>query len=98
MRVLLIGKGAREHALAWKLSSTSEHVFVAPGNGGTATMAENVTNTPASLGDLPALAALAKELKVNLVVPGPDDVVVSGVADLLEAGKPFCSHSDTHCH
>ncbi|KAG7100518.1 Bifunctional purine biosynthetic protein ADE1 like [Verticillium longisporum] len=90
MRVLLIGRGGREHALAWKLCQTAQHVFVVPGNGGTAAMAPNVSNVEhADMHDFQSLVALARTLAVDLVLPGPDDVVVEGIADVFEqAGIP----------
>jgi phosphoribosylamine-glycine ligase len=88
MRILLIGKGGREHALAWKLSQTAEHVYVVPGNGGTATMGPKVTNVAnVDMGDFEGLVKLARELKIDLVVPGPDDVIVDGVADVFGEGE-----------
>lgn len=88
MRILLIGKGGREHALAWKLSQTADHVYVVPGNGGTATMGSKVTNvTDVDMGDFEGLVKLARELKIDLVVPGPDDVIVDGIADVFVEGK-----------
>lgn len=89
MRVLLIGKGGREHALAWKLSKTAEHVYVVPGNGGTAQMAQNVSNvTDVSMFDFAGLVKLATYLAIDLVLPGPDDVVVDGIADVFDQGQP----------
>jgi phosphoribosylamine--glycine ligase/phosphoribosylformylglycinamidine cyclo-ligase len=88
MRILLIGKGGREHALAWKLSQTAEHVYVVPGNGGTAAMGSKVTNVAdVDMGDFEGLVKLAGELKIDLVVPGPDDVIVDGVADVFGEGE-----------
>lgn len=88
MRVLLIGKGGREHALAWKLSQTAQHVFVLPGNGGTAQMGPKVSNIDnISMFDFPGIVKLAKDLAVDLVLPGPDDVVVQGIADVFTEGE-----------
>jgi phosphoribosylamine--glycine ligase len=82
MRVLLVGSGGREHALAWALSNSPllTKLFVAPGNPGTATIAENV-----SIGalDISALVAFAREHLVDLVVPGPEAPLVAGLADAL---------------
>ncbi|MBO4312651.1 MAG: phosphoribosylamine--glycine ligase [Desulfovibrionaceae bacterium] len=86
MRVLIIGSGGREHALAWKLrqSPRVSEVLIAPGNGGTALEGENV---PVDAGDIPALVALARERKVDLVVPGPELPLTLGVVDAMrEAG------------
>ncbi|KAF7544872.1 hypothetical protein G7Z17_g9618 [Cylindrodendrum hubeiense] len=91
MRVLLIGKGGREHALAWKLSQTAEHVFVVPGNGGTASMASNVSNIAnIAMSDFQGLVTLARDLAIELVIPGPDDVVVDGIADFFGAAGIPC--------
>src|SRR5262245_5752552 len=88
MRILVIGSGAREHALAWKClrSPLAERVYVAPGNGGTADIARNVA-VPAD--DPVRLARLAKKEKIGLAVLGPDASVAAGVADALrDAGVP----------
>lgn len=88
MRILIIGSGGREHALAWKLkqSPAVTELFVAPGNGGTAGIAVNV---PIKDSDIPALVAFAKEKAVDLVVPGPELPLTLGVVDAMkEAGIP----------
>lgn len=90
MRVLLIGKGGREHALVWKLCQTAQRVFIVP-NGGTAASAPNVSNVEhADMHDFESLVALARTLAVDLVLPGPDDVVVEGIADVFEQGGWLC--------
>ncbi len=83
MRVLVIGGGGREHALAWKLSLSPKvsELFVAPGNAGTATLARNL---PIAATDLPGLIRAAKELRVDLVVVGPEVPLALGVVDLLQ--------------
>ena len=70
MKVLVVGGGGREHALAWKLAQSSrvETVFVAPGNGGTA-QAERMRNVPIT--DLDALCRFAVAEKIGLTVVGP---------------------------
>ncbi|KAL5089123.1 hypothetical protein Trisim1_005978 [Trichoderma cf. simile WF8] len=84
LRVLLIGSGGREHALAWKLSQSPsvEHVFVFPGNGGTV-QSEKISNVVdesiLSERDYPALVTLALKLNIGLVVVGPDSAVVDGI-------------------
>ncbi len=86
MRVLIIGSGGREHALAWKLrqSPRVDEVIIAPGNGGTALEGDNV---PVDAGDVLALVALARERKVDLVVPGPELPLTLGVVNAMrEAG------------
>jgi phosphoribosylamine---glycine ligase len=85
MRVLVVGSGGREHALAWKLSH-SEHdveVHAAPGNPGIATLG---ACHPVRAEDGEGLLALARELGVDLVVVGPEAPLVAGVADLLRQG------------
>src|SRR5881227_1594894 len=86
MKILIIGSGGREHALAWKLrqSPHAERIFCAPGNGGTWEIAENVA-IPAS--DLEALVRFAKENRIDLTVVGPDDPLAAGIVDLFTAEK-----------
>jgi phosphoribosylamine--glycine ligase len=85
VKVLVVGSGGREHALAWKLSQSPRvtQVFTAPGNAGTEELGENV---PIPASDLPALARFAKENRIELTVIGPDDALAAGVADLFESG------------
>jgi len=83
MRVLVIGKGAREHALVWKLADQNNSVFIVPGNGGTALM-ERVRNIDHDMFDFPGLVKLSKKLAIDLVIPGPDDVVAEGIADAFD--------------
>jgi phosphoribosylamine--glycine ligase len=80
MKLLVIGSGGREHALAWKLlqSPRVSHVFVAPGNGGTATMARS---TNVALSDPAALADFAKKEGIALTVVGPEAPLALGVVD-----------------
>jgi len=88
VRILIVGNGGREHALAWKLrqSPTVDEIFIAPGNGGTALEG---TNVPIAVDDIPALVAFAKEQKIDLVVPGPELPLVLGIRDALDtAGIP----------
>jgi phosphoribosylamine--glycine ligase len=89
MRVLLVGSGGREHALAWALSSSPllSRLFVAPGNPGTATMAENV---PIGVLDIAALVEFARSESVDLVLPGPEAPLVAGLADALAAAGIKC--------
>lgn len=80
MKVLVIGSGGREHALTWKLKQSSQvsRLFCAPGNAGTAALAENVA-IPAH--DLAALLRFARENRVDLTVVGPDDPLAAGIVD-----------------
>ncbi|PYJ75334.1 MAG: hypothetical protein DME72_00040 [Verrucomicrobia bacterium] len=84
VKILVIGGGGREHALTWKLkqSSGADRIFCAPGNAGTAQLAENVA---ISVRDVPALARFAKENHVDLAVVGPDDPLAAGIVDLFVA-------------
>jgi len=82
MKVLVVGGGGREHALAWKVAQSPrvEKVFVAPGNPGTAQepKCENVDVSPT---DVPALLALAERERVDLTVVGPEAPLVVGIVD-----------------
>lgn len=91
LRILLIGSGGRESALAWKLSQSPrvQKVIVVPGNGGTANF-DKVSNIDAKADDYPGLVALAKELGINLVVPGPDQLVVDGIEGYFRAAEIPC--------
>lgn len=83
MNILIIGSGGREHAFAWKIkqSNLCEKLFVAPGNAGTAALAENV---PIAVDDFPALGKLCLENKIELVVVGPEVPLVKGIRDYFE--------------
>ena len=82
MRILLIGSGGRESALAWKISQSPllERLVVAPGNPGTGALGENVS---ISASDLDGLVDLASEIEADLVVVGPETPLVNGLADRL---------------
>jgi phosphoribosylamine---glycine ligase len=84
MKVLVIGNGAREHALAWKLAQSPklQRVYVAPGNGGTASDPALV-NMPIT--DLAALADFAQQEKIVLTVVGPEAPLAAGVVDLFRS-------------
>jgi phosphoribosylamine--glycine ligase len=84
MNVLVIGGGGREHALAWKLAASEkvQHVYVAPGNGGTA-LDKRLTNVPIT--DLEQLADFAVAQKVGLTVVGPEAPLAAGVVDVFRA-------------
>src|SRR5204863_4323993 len=86
MKLLVVGSGGREHALAWKLAQSPrvQKVYVAPGNGGTATEA-GIQNVP--LTEFPALIAFAKRERVQLTVVGPEAPLAAGIVDAFrEAG------------
>ncbi len=89
MRVLLVGSGGREHALAWALAASPllAKLFVAPGNPGIAALAET---TPIAAADLAALVAFARDNAVDLVVPGPEGPLVAGLTDAIAAAGIAC--------
>jgi len=89
VRVLLLGSGGREHALARALAADPEvtGLHVAPGNPGIARLA---TRHPADLADLAAVTALATRLAADLVVVGPEAPLVAGLADLLRGQGIAC--------
>jgi phosphoribosylamine---glycine ligase len=80
--ILVIGSGAREHALAWKLSQSpaAGTIYVAPGNAGTARIA---TNLPISVNAFDALEQAIREHDISLTVVGPEDPLVNGLGDIL---------------
>ena len=82
MRILLLGSGGREHALAWKMlqSPKCKQLFVAPGNAGTAEIA---TNVEISVTDFEAIKTCAIENKIDMVVVGPEDPLVLGIYDFF---------------
>ena len=84
MKVLIIGSGGREHALAWKLAQSPRvtKVYSAPGNAGTARLGENVD---IGVEEIPALAAFAKRENIGLTVVGPDDALAAGIVDIFES-------------
>ncbi|MGB8701384.1 MAG: phosphoribosylamine--glycine ligase [Thermosynechococcaceae cyanobacterium] len=84
MRIIVVGNGGREHALAWKLaqSPTVDRVFCIPGNGGTATQAK-CKNVALSAEDFEGIAQFAKAQWVNLVVVGPEVPLAAGITDVL---------------
>ena len=86
MKVLVVGSGGREHALAWKISKSPRltRLWVAPGNAGTALEAENV---PIAADDIAGLVAFAKKEKVDLVVVGPEVPLTLGLVDALAKEK-----------
>src|SRR5919106_590006 len=87
MDVLVIGSGAREHALAWRLArdESVRRVRIAPGNGGTAAVAESVDDL--DIGDPDAVARHAARERYGLVVVGPEPPLAAGVADALELAR-----------
>ena len=80
MRILLLGSGGREHALAWKIAQSAKcsKLFIAPGNAGTGAVGENVA---IGVNDFDKLKEFVVEEKVDMVVVGPEDPLVNGVYD-----------------
>lgn len=84
MKILLLGSGGREHALAWKMAQSPkvDHLFIAPGNAGTASVGENVA---IKADDFEAIAQFVVEQGVEMVVVGPEDPLVKGIYDYFLA-------------
>ena len=80
MKILLLGSGGREHALAWKIAQSPkvEKLFIAPGNAGTSAVGENVAIKAT---DFPALKSFALEQNIDMIVVGPEDPLVEGIYD-----------------
>jgi phosphoribosylamine--glycine ligase len=89
MRVLIIGSGGREHALAAAIAASPQltALYIAPGNPGTAALG---TNVPLRAMDIAGLAAFAAAQKIDLVIPGPEAPLVAGIADALAAHNIPC--------
>jgi phosphoribosylamine--glycine ligase len=84
MKVLIIGGGGREHALAWKAAQSPlvNQVFVAPGNAGTA-LENNIENIDINAEDIPALLDYAKNNQIDLTIVGPEAALVEGIVDVF---------------
>ena len=91
MKVLIIGSGGREHALAWKCAQSARvrHVYVAPGNAGTA-REPKVKNVKISAEDIPGLVSFAKRKQIHLTIVGPEAPLVAGVVDAFELAELRC--------
>jgi len=88
MKILIVGSGGREHALAWKAKQSSKvsTVFVAPGNAGTA-LEESISNVNIGVDDIPGLIAFAQQENIALTIIGPEVPLVAGIVDAFtEAG------------
>jgi phosphoribosylamine--glycine ligase len=84
MNVLIIGSGGREHALAWKINQSEflEKLYIAPGNGGTKHVGENIELKPT---DFEAIKSFSLKNKVDLIVVGPEQPLVEGIVDFFRA-------------
>ena len=91
MRVLIVGAGGREHALAWRAARCAgvERVWVAPGNAGTA-LAPELENLPVAADDLEGLVAFAQRTEIDLTIVGPEAPLVAGIVDRFEAAGLVC--------
>jgi phosphoribosylamine--glycine ligase len=84
LKILVVGGGGREHTLVWKIAQSPrvEKVFAAPGNAGTAAIAENLNLRPT---DIEGLGKVAKEKNIDLVVVGPESPLASGIVDYFDS-------------
>src|SRR5450432_490853 len=91
MKVLIVGGGGREHALAWKCASSNRvhQVFVAPGNAGTA-MENKVINIDVAADDIDGLLQFAIDEDIDLTIVGPEGPLVTGIADRFRAADRGC--------
>jgi len=91
MKILIVGGGGREHALAWKCAQSPrvQHVFVAPGNAGTA-LESKVSNLDIAADDIDALLAVAVEKDIELTIIGPEGPLVAGIVDRFAAAARRC--------
>ena len=90
MKLLLLGSGGREHALAWKIAQSPkvEKLYIAPGNAGTAQVGENVA---LGVNDFEGIARFVETEKIDMLVVGPEDPLVNGVYDFFK-NHPTLSH------
>jgi phosphoribosylamine--glycine ligase len=91
MKILIVGGGGREHALAWKCASSKRvhQVFVAPGNAGTA-MENKVTNVDVAADDIDGLLKFATDEDIDLTIVGPEGPLVAGIVDRFRAADRRC--------
>src|SRR5574344_1115989 len=90
MKILLLGSGGREHALAWKIAQSPkvEKLFIAPGNAGTANTGSNVD---IKVNDFAAIKAFALSNAIDMIVVGPEDPLVHGIYDFFK-NDPATAH------
>jgi phosphoribosylamine--glycine ligase len=86
MKILLLGSGGREHALAWKIAQSEkcEKLYIAPGNGGTGNCGENVA---IKADDFEAIKQFCVDKAIDMVVVGPEDPLVKGIYDDMKADE-----------
>ncbi|MEO5593319.1 MAG: phosphoribosylamine--glycine ligase [Chitinophagaceae bacterium] len=90
MKILLLGAGGREHALAWKLTQSSKcsKLFIAPGNGGTSQCGQNVS---LSITDFDAIGQFCLQEQIEMVIVGPEEPLVKGIVDYFRADEKLLS-------
>ena len=86
MKILVIGSGAREHTLVWKIAQSpkTSKIYVAPGNAGTSAIASNLKIQPT---DIQALSSAVKELGIDLTIVGPEAPLAAGIVDYFGQRK-----------
>ena len=86
MKILLLGSGGREHALAWKIAQSEkcEKLYIAPGNGGTGNCGENVAM---KADDFEAIKQFCTDKTIDMVVVGPEDPLVKGIYDDMKVDE-----------
>ena len=91
MKVLIIGAGGREHALAWKVSQSDQvkQIYCAPGNAGTASEGK-VKNVPIDSSDINGLVSFATDKEIDLCIVGPEAPLVAGVVDVFRLAGLRC--------
>jgi phosphoribosylamine--glycine ligase len=96
MRILVVGSGGREHAITWKLKQNPdiERIFIAPGNGGTNSLGENINLKE---NDISALTDFALKNSIDLVIPGPELPLTLGIADAMTAAGVKCFGPTAAC-
>ncbi len=89
MKLLLLGSGGREHALAWKIAQSPkiEKLYIAPGNAGTGDVGENIA---VSVTDFPAIKRIVLEKEIDMVIVGPEVPLVEGITDFFAADPEIC--------
>ena len=91
-KVLLLGSGGREHAIAWKLSLSPkvQTIYVAPGNGGTALEGSKIINVDLPINNFPAVSAWCHQQHISLIVVGPEAPLADGITDFLQRQQLLC--------
>jgi phosphoribosylaminoimidazole-succinocarboxamide synthase len=90
LKVLLVGNGGREHAIAWRLAQSKSmgQIFVCPGNGGTGSLPKTTNLESINPSSFPDLAKFARENNIDLLIPGPEQPLVDGIVDYFMENAP----------